>query len=82
MEESNGIAKSNKCGLCGKSFSDGTTLKIHIHTIHEGHKDHKCKSCGKSFYQLSNLKTHIHAIHDGQKDHKTRNFTDTHPPHA
>ena len=63
MEESNGIAKYNKCGSCGKSFSNGATLKIHIHTIHEGHKDHKCESCGKSFTGAQYLKKHIHTIH-------------------
>ena len=41
--------------------------KIHIHTVHEGHKDHKCKSCGKSFSHAGNLKRHIYTIHESQK---------------
>ena len=44
---------------CCKSFSRASNLKMHIHTVHEGHRDHKCKFCGKSFLRADNLKSHI-----------------------
>ena len=31
--------KQPKCKYCGKSFAQEGTLKRHIHTVHEGHKD-------------------------------------------
>ena len=67
MEESNDIPK---CGLCGKSFSNGATLKIHIHTIHEGHKDHKCVPCGKSFSEAGTLKKHTY-LHNSRGHQKS-----------
>ena len=45
-------------------------MKIHLHTVHEGHKDYKCESCGKSFSQAGDLKKHIHTVHEGHKDYK------------
>ena len=39
---------------------------MHIHTVHEGHRDHKCKFCGKSFLRADNLKSHIHKVHEGE----------------
>ena len=48
--------KDFKCKSCGKPFSTSASLKIHIHTVHEGHKDYKCESCGKSFSQAGTLK--------------------------
>ena len=55
---------------CGKSFSEAGSLKKHINTIQEGHKDLKCESCGKLFSQAAHLKTHIQSVHEGHKDHK------------
>ena len=52
------------CEPCGKSFSQGQSLKKHIHTVHERHKDNKCESCGKSFFTAGDLKIHIHRVHD------------------
>ena len=52
-----------KCKSCSKSFSQVGTLKTHIHTIHEGHKDHKCKACGKSFSHAISLKKHTQTVH-------------------
>ena len=34
--------KQQNCESCGKSFPTSQGLKIHIHTVHEGHKDFKC----------------------------------------
>ena len=64
--QSKGAGMSNndqKCEYCGKLFSKASKLKIHIHTVHEGHKDYKCEPCGKSFSQAGNLKQHKHKIH-------------------
>ena len=58
----------HKCESCGKLFSQAGNLKIHIHTVHEGHKDHKCKSCGKAFSHAHNLKRHLHTIHNSLKE--------------
>ena len=44
-------------------FLNAHSTKIHIHTVHEGHKDHKRDSCGKSFTEARILKKHIHAVH-------------------
>ena len=62
--------KNYKCGSCGKSFSQKSNLKKHIHTVHEGLKDHKCEFCGKSFFDASTLKKHILTVHEGQKNYK------------
>ena len=62
----------HKCESCSKSFSVAGSLKRHIYTVHEGHKDHKCESCGKSFSQAEFLKKHIHIVHEGHKDHKCK----------
>ena len=50
--------KKHKCESCGKSFSQAETLKKHIDSVHEGHKDgdHECVSCHKSFSQAEYLK--------------------------
>ena len=59
-----------KCKFCNKFFSKEGNLKVHIRTVHEGHKDHQCEFCNKSFSHAGDLKRHIHTIHEGHKDHK------------
>ena len=61
----NRILDTKKCYACGKLFAQKHKLKIHIHTVHEGHKDHKCESCCKSFSQAGALKKQINTIHEG-----------------
>ena len=56
--------------VCEKSFTWATSLRIHIKTIHEDHKDFKCEYCGKSFTQAVNLRVHMKTIHEDQKDIK------------
>ena len=63
-----GVLKHYNCEYCHKSFTQASSLKNHIHTIHDGHKDHKCESCSKSFSHPGNLKQHIRTIHKGHKD--------------
>ena len=45
-------------------FLNAHSTKIHIHTVHKGHKDRKCDSCGKSYTEARILKKHIHAVHE------------------
>ena len=43
-------SKRHKCNICTlTSFFTMSSLKIHIHSVHEGQKDYNCESCGKSF---------------------------------
>ena len=58
------VKKDDKCDSCGKSFSQGGYLKIHINSVHDGKKDHKCDSCGKTFYYSGHLKTHFSSVHN------------------
>ena len=53
-----------------KLFTEDGSLKKHIRTIHEGHKDYKCESCGKSFSHANQLMRHIHGIHEDLIDYK------------
>ena len=48
-------------------FLNAHSTKIHIHTVHEGHKDHKCDSCCKSYTEARILKKHIHAVHENHE---------------
>ena len=47
------------CGSCRKLFTLTSYLRLHIKTLHEGHKHFKC-----------NLRGHIKAIHECHKDYK------------
>ena len=61
---------NSKCEYCANSFTHARSLRKHIYTIHEGHKDYKCESCEKSFSRVDSLKNHIHTIHEGHRFHK------------
>lgn len=49
--------KPFSCGICGKSFSQKSTVKRH-QTVHTGEKKFKC-DCGKGFANRGNLIAHI-----------------------
>ena len=53
-----------------KSYTASESLKNHIKTIHEGHRNHKCDTCGKYFTELGSLMMHIKTIHEGQRNFK------------
>ena len=59
----------NFCHTCGKSFNRPSDLKIHVYTVHDGHKDFHCNSCEKSFSSSSGLTKHFKSVHEGLKEH-------------
>ena len=58
------IHEGKEINLCGKGFSCKSTMKKHIHSVHEGKKPHGCPICGKAFYKKVKLKEHIENIHE------------------
>uniref|UniRef100_A0A8D0G212 C2H2-type domain-containing protein n=1 Tax=Strix occidentalis caurina TaxID=311401 RepID=A0A8D0G212_STROC len=55
--QSNSRGKEHKCGLCGKVFTRGSSLRSH-EAIHRGEKPFKCQDCGKSFSRKWNVLCH------------------------
>ena len=55
------------CKICGMSFTQKSSLKKHIATIHEN-KRYPCIDCDKIFTQSSGLHRHVRLFHKGEKE--------------
>uniref|UniRef100_A0A8D0HBW6 C2H2-type domain-containing protein n=1 Tax=Sphenodon punctatus TaxID=8508 RepID=A0A8D0HBW6_SPHPU len=60
--------KTNICTQCGKSFSDGSSLRRH-RKVHSGEKPHQCPECGERFSRREHLIRHLR-IHSGEKPYQ------------
>ena len=49
----------HKCSDCEKSFKGESALKIHIKTVHEGHRV-PCPICQKPLSSKTDVKRHVH----------------------
>ncbi|KAI9514862.1 hypothetical protein NQZ68_029707 [Dissostichus eleginoides] len=59
--------KSNRCEVCGKSFSCVSVLKTHRRS--HCARSFVCDVCGKSFFQAGHLTRH-QLVHDGGRPHR------------
>ena len=55
-----------ECQLCGKFFSEKSTLKFHLRTIHEKVKQFKCLVCEDSFTRKDVLKGNAVKVSDNR----------------
>ena len=53
-----------KCDTCETVFTEMSSLKRHIHLVHENKEVHKCDFCEKSYTRKSDLKRHVQYSHD------------------
>ena len=53
ISSSSTVYDGHKCELCGKIFSHGITLKRHIHSFHEDHKNYDCDAYCKQKSEIS-----------------------------
>merc|ERR1711937_941123 len=52
--------KPFKCDVCGRGFSQKSTLKVH-YNIHTGEMPYSCHMCSKKFRQKQGLNAHVKA---------------------
>ena len=64
--------KPFQCQSCDKRFSQATSLKTHIASVHEGKKRcFLCEICNNQFTQKCNLDAHVISVHEGKKRKQT-----------
>ena len=56
--------KPFSCSRCNGTYTNETTLKRHLLSVHEGVKQ-PCTQCEKQFSTLDSLKRHTKSTHDG-----------------
>ncbi|XP_030033527.2 zinc finger protein 595 isoform X2 [Manduca sexta] len=55
----------DKCSICGNEFTNKSSLKIHMYTLHkQSSRVYKCEPCGKVYRGKSGLFTHLSTAHD------------------
>lgn len=64
---------NNVCNQCGHEFTDKSSLKKHIKTVHEGIKRFKCTQCGWATNQSYDFKRDILSL-------RQLNICDLHDP--
>lgn len=52
-----------QCTLCTKKYSQDSSLKHHINSVHLGLKPFKCPHCDTTFVKKSYIKPHVESIH-------------------
>ena len=66
-----------ECQICLAMFSQSSSLKEHIASVHEGKKPFKCSICDYSCSRGSHLTMHIASVHEGKKNHSSVPFVIT-----
>ena len=55
------------CYICGASFRNNASLKVHVRDIHEETNCYVCKFCDKVFKSKNTLANHRSLYHKGQR---------------
>ncbi|XP_065369919.1 transcription factor grauzone-like [Calliphora vicina] len=64
VHRANEVVRKHCCDICGKSFTDAHSLRVHKLThLSEEEKKFPCQECGKFYGSSYLLKQHIQAVH-------------------